>query len=83
MCLGVPGLITEIRERDGLKMASVDFGGVAREVCLDYVPEAKVGDYCLVHVGFALNLLSPDEAQETLSLLNDIARFEQESPGEA
>jgi hydrogenase expression/formation protein HypC len=81
MCLGVPGLITEIREEDGLKMASVDFGGVVRDVCLDYVPEAKVGDYCLVHVGFALNLLTTDEAQETISLLNDIARIEQELPG--
>jgi hydrogenase expression/formation protein HypC len=63
-------------------MATVDFGGIARDVCLDYVPEAAVGDYCLVHVGFALNLLSPDEAQETLALLQDIARFEQESAGE-
>jgi hydrogenase expression/formation protein HypC len=76
-------LIVEIHEQEGLKMASVDFGGVARDVCLDYVPEAKVGDYCLVHVGFALNLLSHDEAQETLSLLSEIARLEQESQGEA
>ena len=75
-------MITEIRDQDGLRMASVDFGGVVRDVCLDYVPEAKVGDYCLVHVGFALNLLSTDEAQETISLLNDIARIEQELPGE-
>lgn len=83
VCLGVPGLITEIHEQDGLKMACVDFGGVARDVCLDYVPEAKVGDYCLVHVGFALNLLSQDEAQETLSLLRDIDQLEQEPQGEA
>lgn len=69
-------MITEIRDADGLKMASVDFGGVVRDVCLDYVPEANVGDYCLVHVGFALNLLSNDEAQETLSLLGEIARLE-------
>jgi hydrogenase expression/formation protein HypC len=83
MCLGVPGLITEIRPQDGLKMATVDFGGIARDVCLDYVPEAKVGDYCLVHVGFALNLLSQDEAQETISLLNEIALLEQEPQGES
>jgi len=62
-------------------MADVDFGGVLREVCLDYVPEAKVGDYCLVHVGFALNLLSESEAQETLSLLQEIAQLEQEPSG--
>jgi hydrogenase expression/formation protein HypC len=81
MCLGVPGRIVEVRDRDGLTMATVDFGGVLREVCLDYVPEAQVGDYCLVHVGFALNLLGEDEAQETLSLLHDIARLEQEPSG--
>jgi len=62
-------------------MADVDFGGVLREVCLDYVPEAKVGDYCLVHVGFALNLLSESDAQETLSLLQEIAQLEQEPSG--
>jgi hydrogenase expression/formation protein HypC len=83
MCLGVPGLINEIREQDGLRMASVDFGGAVREVCLAYVPEAKVGDYCLVHVGFALNVLSQEEAQETLSLLSDIARLEEGAQGEA
>ncbi|HEY5984091.1 MAG TPA: HypC/HybG/HupF family hydrogenase formation chaperone [Anaerolineales bacterium] len=60
-------------------MANVDFGGVIREVCLDYVPEARIGDYCLVHVGFALNLLSEAEAQDTLSLLKEISRFEQET----
>ena len=81
MCLGVPGQIRRILEKNGLKMADVDFGGVLREVCLDYVPEAKVGDYCLVHVGFALNLLQESEAKETLSLLQDIARFEQEPSG--
>ena len=81
MCLGVPGLIVKILDKDGLKMADVDFGGVLREVCLDYVPEAKVGDYCLVHVGFALNLLSESDAQETLSLLQEIAQLEQEPSG--
>ena len=61
-------------------MAPVDFGGVSREVCVDYVPDAKVGDYCLVHVGFALNLLTPEDAQETLGLLRDIARIEEGLP---
>ena len=79
MCLGVPGRIVKIIEKDGLKMADVDFGGVVREVCLDYVPEAETGDYCLVHVGFALNLLSEIEAHETLSLLQEIAALEHES----
>ncbi len=76
MCLGVPARIEEIYQKDGLKMARVDFGGVSREVCLDYVPEAKVGEYCIIHVGFAISLLSEIEAQETLALLNQIADLE-------
>ena len=76
MCLGVPAKIEEIYQKDGLKMARVDFGGVSREVCLDYVPEARVGEYCIIHVGFAISLLSEAEAQETLTLLNQIADLE-------
>ncbi len=76
MCLGVPARIEEIYTKDGLQMARVDFGGVSREVCLDYVPEAKVGDYCIIHVGFAISLLSEAEAQETLALLNEISEIE-------
>ena len=72
MCLAVPGRIEEIYQKDGLKMAQVDFGGIRREVCLDYVPEARVGEYCIIHVGFALSLLSETEAKETLALLKDI-----------
>ena len=72
MCLGVPGKIIEIHDKAGLKMAKVDFGGIYREACLDYVPEAKPGDYCIIHVGFALSLLSESEAQETLDLLHQI-----------
>lgn len=78
MCLGVPGKITEIYEANGLKMGKVDFGGVVRETCLAYVPEAKVGDYTVVHVGFALNLLDEEEALETLALLNEIGELDQE-----
>jgi len=76
MCLGVPGQIVEIRERDGLRMATVDFGGVRREVCLAYVPEASVGDYVVVHVGFAISVLSETEARATRELLEGIAEYE-------
>ncbi len=79
MCLGVPGRIVDIQTRAGLQMANVDFGGVLREVCLDYVPEARVGDYCIVHVGFALSLLSEAEAEETLAMLREIDSLQQES----
>jgi hydrogenase expression/formation protein HypC len=78
MCLAVPGRIEEIYQKDGLKMAKVDFGGARREVCLAYVPEAQVGEYCIIHVGFAISLLSEVEAKETLALLQDIVNLEEE-----
>ncbi len=77
MCLGVPARIEEIYQKDNLKMARVDFGGVSREVCLDYVPEAQVGEYCIIHVGFAISLLSEQEAKETLALLDEIAAIDE------
>jgi hydrogenase expression/formation protein HypC len=78
MCLAVPGKIVEINEKNGLKMARVDFGGTFREACLDYVPQAKIGDYCVIHVGFAISLLSEKEAMETLDLLRQITDIEEE-----
>ncbi len=77
MCLAVPGKIIEIYEAGGLKMGKVDFGGVTREACLAYLPEAKVGDYTVIHVGFALNLLDEAEAQETLALFKEIGDMDQ------
>ena len=77
MCLGIPGIITQIYQTNSLAMGKIDFGGVSREICLAYVPEAQVGDYALVHAGFALNLISETEAQETLALLNQISGLEQ------
>ena len=78
MCLGVPGKILEIYEVESLKMGKVDFGGVVRETCLEYVPEAEVGDYAVVHVGFAISLISEEEAQATLEMLREIIDFEDE-----
>ena len=78
MCLGVPGRIVEIYEKDSLKMGKVNFGGVVREACLEYVPEAQIGDYALVHVGFAISLVSEEEAQETLDMLREISDLEKE-----
>jgi hydrogenase expression/formation protein HypC len=83
MCLGVPGKIIEIYQTGDLPMGVIDFGGTTREVCLAYVPEARIGDYALIHVGFALNLLSEEEAQETLKLLNEILEFEETAGPEA
>ncbi len=71
MCLGVPGKIVSTYEQAGLRMGKIDFGGVLREACLAYVPEAQVGQYAIVHVGFALSVLDEAEALETLSLLRE------------
>jgi hydrogenase expression/formation protein HypC len=76
MCLAVPGKINEIYSAGAMRMAKVDFGGVIREVCIETLPEAKVGDYTIVHAGFALNLLSEEEAQSTLDILSELADFE-------
>lgn len=78
MCLGVPGKIIKIYKHEGLRRCIVDFGGVQREACLDFVPDAKVGDYAVIHVGFAISLVGEQEAQETLDLLREISSLEEE-----
>jgi hydrogenase expression/formation protein HypC len=83
MCLGVPGKIIEVYEANNLKMGKVDFGGVVREACLAYVPEAQVGEYVVIHVGFAISKVSEEEAQATLDLLREISTFEEELGPEA
>lgn len=69
MCLAIPGILESVFERDGLKMSKVNFDGIKRIVCLEYTPNAKVGDYVLVHVGFALSIIDEEEARRTLALL--------------
>ena len=78
MCLGVPGKIIEIYESNGMKMGKVDFGGVVRETCLDFVPEAQIGEYTVIHVGFAISRLSEEEAQKTLEMLREIGQLGEE-----
>ncbi len=72
MCLAVPGKIIAIEEIDSLRMAKVSFGGVMKQICLEWVPEAKIGDYVIVHVGFALNIVDEKEAEETLEMISEI-----------
>jgi hydrogenase expression/formation protein HypC len=79
MCLAVPGKIIETYNAGDLKMAKVDYGGVVKEACLAYVPEADVGQYIIVHAGFALNLLDEAEAQETLALFREMGILEEDS----
>lgn len=78
MCLAVPGRIEEIYEQMGTRMARLDFGGIKKEVCLAYVPEAKVGEYALVHVGFAINTIDEASAQETLRHFRELGLLEEE-----
>ncbi len=77
MCLAIPGRITAIYEQDGLRMGVVDFGGVQREACLAYVEAAQVGDYTLVHVGFAISRIDEDEALRTLALLREMGEIDE------
>lgn len=73
MCLGVPGELLEKYEKDGMAMGRVNFGGLIKEICLAYVPEAEVGQYVLVHVGFAISVVDRQEAEEIFGLIAEIA----------
>ena len=72
MCLGIPGKVIEIRDGGPLRMALVDFGGARKEACLAYVPEVQVGEYVIVHVGFAISRLDEEEALRTLEMLRTL-----------
>jgi len=79
VCLGIPGKIISIEENPlGINMGKVSFGGVVKEVCLAYTPEAQVGDYVIVHVGFAISRLDEEEAQQTLEALAELERIAEE-----
>ena len=67
MCLAIPGKVEEITENGGLRMGRVNFGGVVKRVCLDYVPDVQVGDYAIVHVGFAISKIDEETAEQTLA----------------
>lgn len=72
MCLAIPGKVAQIEVKDGIRMGRVLFGGIARQACLDFVPEAKDGDYVMVHVGFAISVVDKDEAERTYALLESM-----------
>ncbi len=78
MCLGVPGKVLEIRDERGTQMATVDFGGVTKDVCLAYTPEAQVGDYTLIHAGFAITMVDEESALKTLELFEQMGLLEEE-----
>jgi len=78
MCLAVPGRVESIRVEAGVRMGRLNFGGVIKDVCLAYVPAIAVGDYAIVHVGFAIGRLDEAAARATLSTFAEIGRLEEE-----
>jgi hydrogenase expression/formation protein HypC len=80
MCLGVPGRVIEVGDEAGVRMGRVDFGGVARTVCLAHVPDVEPGEYVLVHVGFALAKLDEDEARRVFEMLAELGQLEELPP---
>ncbi len=84
MCLGVPGKVVRVDETSvGVSMGQVSFGGVLKEICLAYTPEVKVGDYVLVHVGFAISKIDEDHANEVLEALRQIGELSEVPAAEA
>jgi hydrogenase expression/formation protein HypC len=80
VCLAVPGKVTSIDDSNPeLKMANVNFSGVSKEVCVQWLPDVKIGDYVLVHVGFALNKIDEKDAEETLKILREMGDIEEEN----
>jgi hydrogenase expression/formation protein HypC len=80
MCLAIPGKILTSEEQNGLRVGRVQFGGITRHVSLDFVPEAQVGDYVMVHVGFAISRVDSEEAERTYRLLEEMGALEGELP---
>lgn len=72
MCLGIPAKVIELYEANGMRMAKVDFGGVIKEACMEYLPDIKINDYTLIHVGFGLSIIDEIEAKETMEMLRQI-----------
>jgi hydrogenase expression/formation protein HypC len=75
MCLGIPGKIVSITDSGGLRMGKIQFGGILREACLEYVPEAAAGDYVIVHAGFAISRVDEEEAARTYQLLEEMGQL--------
>ena len=78
MCLAIPGRVVTVFDKDGTTMADVDFGGVAKNVCLHYVPDVQVGEYVIVHVGFAIQRLDQEAARRTLAEFERLGILEEQ-----
>jgi hydrogenase expression/formation protein HypC len=78
MCLAVPGKVTEIYETGSTRMGKVNFDGITKEICLAYLPDIAIGDYTIVHVGFAISKIDEKSALETLQIFRDMGILEEE-----
>ena len=76
MCLGIPGKVLEIFERDAMQMGKVEFGGITKDICLAYLPDTEVGEYVLVHVGFAISRIDEQEAAEIFDTIRQIGELD-------
>jgi len=77
MCLAIPGKVIEFHENEGIHMSKVDFGGITREACLEYLPEAQIGDYVMVHAGFAISRVDAEEAARAIEAIEELGRFDE------
>jgi hydrogenase expression/formation protein HypC len=82
MCLAIPGKIVSLHDQLGARMSRVEFGGITKDVCLDYVPDARIGEYVLVHVGFAISKVDEDEAQRTFRYLEELDQLQELHDGD-
>jgi len=77
MCLAIPGKIVAFHERSGMRMGKIDYGGITRDACLEYIPEAALGDYVMVHVGFAISKVDEEEAARTYKYLTEMDQLQE------
>ncbi|MGW8225022.1 MAG: HypC/HybG/HupF family hydrogenase formation chaperone [Anaerolineales bacterium] len=80
MCLGIPGKVIEIYQANDMIMGKVDFGGVIKEACLEFIPDIQVGEYTIIHVGFGISKLDEEEAMSTLEMLREMEMLADELP---
>jgi len=78
MCLAIPGRIVEVHDERGTLMGTVDFDGIRKEICLAYLPDIAVGDYAIVHVGFAISKIDESTAHETLAMFRELGILDAE-----
>ncbi len=78
MCLAVPGKVIDVRDERNTRMATIDFDGITKDICLAYLPDMEIGDYAIVHVGFAISKVDEASALETLQMFRDLGILEEE-----